>query len=466
MIAAVRLVVPWALLAVFLVCAIRWRIFLLGIPFLMLMGESVYFDTMKVFRVPGRLETPVLMLLWLVVVWVFATGRLTLASTWEARRDAFLVHPRPFLPEELAVLAFGALAMGHVAAGALRTGDFAGAVGRGLGMLSLVAGYYLVRDIVEHATRSEVMLFLSAVVLANTVATTLFVVHQGLNVNLYSGAANVTTIFEGTTITRAFTFAPPFVLLTTAYVLARRRWTPAWGLVLVITLVGVWVSYTRSLLLIVVAALTLAFLGRQLKNPSASQLFRRLLGISCVSLVLLWGFATVFHAQSGYFAGRLAGLRANPASAEGNSLITRIDYLTSTVAIVQRSDLTFGLGFPRPADELSAAQVESWGADMAWILIVYRTGIAGVVLIVAMCIGFGIRAYRLFMRETGDGEYLGLVFLIAIFSTFLLSFVSRTFVEPRALPLGFWLFAFVAAEARRIHDTTATPAPASERGTS
>lgn len=238
MIAAVRMMVPWALLAVFLVCAFRWRIFLLGIPFLMFMGESVFFDTMKVFSIPGRLERPVLLLLWLLAVWALATGRLSQGHAGVNRQGPSAERRLPL--EDLLILAFGALVIGHIAVGAVRTGDFAGAAGKGLGMLSVVVGYFLIRDIVAHASRREVVAFLGAVVLSNAIATALFIMHQGLQAGIYTGAANATTVFGGQVITRAFTFAPPFVLLTTAFVLARRRWTLGWGLVLLVTLVGVW----------------------------------------------------------------------------------------------------------------------------------------------------------------------------------------------------------------------------------
>ena len=97
------------------------------------------------------------------------------------------------------------------------------------------------------------------------------------------------------------------------------------------------------------------------------------------------------------------------------------------------------------------------GADTAWILVLYRLGVAGVVVYVAMFIGFGARAFRLFTSGTGDREYLGLVLLAGMFASALLTGTSWGFMQPGMLPMGLWLFAFVAEEALRGDDGLPEP---------
>ena len=152
MIALVRIAVPWALLTLFLFRARRARIFLLGIPFLLFMNYSVFFDRMRLFHTPGRLPQYVLLALWMLIVWVAATGRVRLGGGPDSTGSASLIR-HSFLPEELGVLALSALVLGNIAVDSVRTADFAGSFGRGLGMLSMVLGYFLVRDIVGHASR-------------------------------------------------------------------------------------------------------------------------------------------------------------------------------------------------------------------------------------------------------------------------------------------------------------------------
>ena len=448
MIALVRIAVPWALLTLFLFRARRARIFLLGIPFLLFMNYSVFFDRMRLFHTPGRLPQYVLLALWMLIVWVAATGRVRLGGGPDSTGSASLVRHR-FLPEEVGVLALSTLVLGHVAVDSVRTADFAGSFGRGLGMLSMVLGYFLVRDIVGHASRREVISFLATVVAANAVATGLFILHQGFHFGVYSGAEHSSFAFRGQVITRTFYFAPHFAVLTLAFVFARQRWGAMWAFVLVLSLLGVLVSYTRSLVLVVVVALLLAVAARGLKSPSAAGLLRRTLAVAAAAVLLIWSFTTFMPVQADYLAQRFSGIGANSSITRDPNVTVRTGFLTSTVGIVERHDIAFGLGFPSAVQEATVAQVEVWGADMAWILVVYSLGLAGVAVFALMFVGYAARAFLLFMKSSGEGEYLGLMYLVAIVASLLLTAVSWAFMEPGVLPMGLWLFAFVAAEARR-----------------
>jgi hypothetical protein len=446
--ALLQLVVPWALLAAFAAAAFKWRIFLLGIPFLMLMGASVFFDTMKPFQIPGRWEDNDRLLVWLCLVWLLASGRL-IARHVSEQPESVVRPASALLPEELAVVALGVLVLGHAVADALAGGDFAGSAGRALGMLSMVVGYFLIRDIVGRAPRREVIMFLGALVAANVVATLLFILHQGLHVSVYTLTEYQTILYGGRVLTRTFTFAPPFVVLTISFVLARRRWTPMWSLVLAITLAGVWVSYTRIWLVVFVVILALALLLRELKEPAGSRLLKRVLVLAVAGLSLFWISMIVLPTETRYFQERLAGLQDATGGTSDTSLLDRSQFLSRTIAIVRADDVLFGLGYPQASQTPEAGQVRLWGADMAWITVIYRLGLAGVVVFVVILIGYGMRAAQLFIRGSGDREYLGLLFLLAIVATALSTATTWAFMQQGALPMGLWLFAFLAAEARR-----------------
>jgi hypothetical protein len=315
-------------------------------------------------------------------------------------------------------------------------------------MLTMVLGYYLVRDIVSHATRREVISFLSMVVVANAIATTLFIIHQALPVDIYPRIES-SVVIEGQVITRTLYFAPRFIVLTLAFVFARRRWGGVWAIVLLTTLLGIMLSFTRTLLLVAIVALLLAVGAREIKTPSTGRLLRRAVAIAAFGMLLLWGFVTFLPAPAHYFEQRLAGLSGDAAIASDSSFVVRTEFLAATVDIVRRRDLAFGLGFPLASQEASVANVTVWGADMAWILVVYRLGLAGVLAFAVVYVGHAIRAFLLFMRDPDEGEYLGLVYFVAIVAGLTYTGVSRTFMEPNLLPMGLWLFAFVAAEARR-----------------
>jgi hypothetical protein len=132
---------------------------------------SLRFDTVRVFHTPGRFEVQVLVLLWLIVVGVVAAGRFLPKRASAGPLAMPIVHRRLLLPEELAVVALAALALGHILGDSVQTADFVDSAGGGLGMLCMVAGFFLIRGIVEYATHHETVWFVAAVVLANAVAT-------------------------------------------------------------------------------------------------------------------------------------------------------------------------------------------------------------------------------------------------------------------------------------------------------
>ena len=100
------------------------------------------------------------------------------------------------------------------------------------------------------AGRGDTLDFIKALVIVNTLAAVLFILHQGLHLPVYLVTEYQTISFMGQRITRSFYFMPQLLALAIAYVFARRTWSVVWVGVVVVTLGALWVSYTRSLLVI------------------------------------------------------------------------------------------------------------------------------------------------------------------------------------------------------------------------
>ena len=107
-----RLAVPAALLLWFLWKARTNRLCLLGIPVLMVMGQSVFFDNMKVFWRPGRLDATTLTMAWLFVVWLFTATR---PASDPLGVNVGPLGPSRILPEELPFLLLALVMVGHAA---------------------------------------------------------------------------------------------------------------------------------------------------------------------------------------------------------------------------------------------------------------------------------------------------------------------------------------------------------------
>jgi hypothetical protein len=170
---------------------------------------------------------------------------------------------------------------------------------------------------------------------------------------------------------------------------------------------------------------------------------------------VLGAFATLLPAEAGYLQQRLSSSGTSSAIVRDANVEVRMQDLSSTFAIIDRRDPVFGVGFPA-ASPAQTAQIELWGADIAWVPVLYNLGLVGAAAFGMLFIGYGVRALRLFARNEGDGEYLGLVYLIAVVTSLMLTMNTRSFMEPAALPMALWLFAFVAAEARRRDEDDAT----------
>ena len=300
---ALRTILPLALAAFFIYKGTRSRIYLLGIPFLMFMRSSVFFENARPFWIPGRFGADTHILLWLIVVWLVCTNMVLPARPGVARIRPF--GQRLSMPEEaliVVVAAYGVLQLGVTIA---QQGDASKALGEAQGFAYLFLGYFLVRAIVSTVSLDDVLAFVRILVIINTGAAVLFVLHQAVGLTVYAGAEYYTTTFMGETITRTFYFMPQLLPLSIAYIFSRRRWN-AWTVIAaMVNLAAVWFSYTRSPALIAVVIIAVSLLSPALKAGQARQVVRRAVASAVVFVALLLGVTQLFPVQSEYFVGRL-----------------------------------------------------------------------------------------------------------------------------------------------------------------
>ena len=136
------------------------------------------------------------------------------------------------------------------------------------------------------ASRRDTLDFIKSLVLVNTLAALLFILHQGLHLPVYLVTEYQTITFMGQRITRSFYFMPQLLSLAIAYVFARRTWSVFWVGVVLVTLAALWVSYTRSLLVIAVAELLVVLGVRLLKAQQAHLVVRRVGTLAAIVLAL------------------------------------------------------------------------------------------------------------------------------------------------------------------------------------
>jgi len=458
MIGALRYAVPGLLLLFFAVRSFRQRVFLLGIPFLMYMGNSVFFEKAKPFWIPSRLSPSDHVMLWLVITWVVYFDLLLPSFRRSAPRPR-LFGPALSSPEEIVLVGLAAFAVVEVGLTALRFSAATSALGQAKGFVYLFVGYFLLRGMLCRASREDSLDFVKALVVVNTIAAALFIVHQGLHHTIYLAVEYQTVVFMGQRLTRSFYFMPQLLTLALAYVFARRTWTVFWVGVLIVTLGALWVSYTRSLLVIAVAVFLTSLAVRLFKARQAHIAIRRAVTMLVLAAVLLGAAFVFLPVESRYLVSRIVTATSSGSLTSDPNLQNRQNKLRNVYAWIGPESHALGQGFATPAQDPPGANVPAMSADLVWVPVLYRFGLLGVLVVALLYATAGWRAARMSVSGDGDAEFLALVLLGVIVGTFLESFVSWTFLNPVRYPMGLWVFALLAAEACRRRAKRAAPAP-------
>jgi hypothetical protein len=455
----VRYALPVLLLLYFLSRSTRQRIFLLGIPFLMFQNLAVFFDKVRIFWVPRRLEPVDLMMIWLIIVWVIFFDLLLPARRRAGQRPR-LFGPALSSPEEWVLAGIAALATLELPLTALRFGAAGPALGEAKGFIYLFVGYFLLRGMLCGASRKDTIDLVTSLVVVNTIAAGLFFLHQGLHLPIYVGVTEYATFaFGGHLLTRSFYFMPQLMALSLAFCFVKPKWGLFWMAALVVNLAALWVSYTRGLIVIAAVELLVVLGARMSKASQVGRAVRRALMIGAI-VVLAGTFAFIaLPNESRYFASRIAQTDETGAVTSDANLVSRFRKMDRIYSAISGESVLLGQGYAAPGQEPTADDILWMSADVVWVPVIYRLGLLGVAGFVALYGLYAWRALRLSRSASGDAEFLALVVLAALVGQLLNGVTSWTILDPARYPMGLWLFAVLAAEAcrRRARGTAVMP---------
>jgi hypothetical protein len=442
----VRLVLPSVLLLYFLWRSLRQRVFLLGLPFLMDMYNSIFFESLRPFWVPGKWLPADHMMLWLLVTWIIYFD-LLLPRRRRAVRERRLFGPRPSAPEEIVLLGFAAYMLFKVGTTAVHYMDLGSAISEARTPLYVFAGYFMLRGILAHAGRKETVDLLAAIVVVNTIAAGLYVLHQGLHIYIYSGLVEFQyVVFNGEVLTRSFYFMPQYLPLAVAFCAAKRKWSLLWIGVLAVTLAAIWVSYTRALVLVAIVEIVVILTVRLLKQREAWPAAKRVVQIVVVLGVFVGAAVMLLPTQSTYLFSRIAETRSSGSALEDNNLQVRLGWWRTTYDWVGGDNRLLGAGFPSSAQDVRVTEVEIMAPDLVWVPTVWNLGLLGVAALAGLFIAFAWRATSMSLASEGDAALLSTVLLGVIVGVFLLGFVEWTIFDPWHTPMALSFFALLAVE--------------------
>ncbi len=445
----VSLVLPTVLLLYFLWRSLQQRVFLLGLPFLMDMYHSIFFERLRPFWVPSQWSAADHMMFWLLATWVVYFD-LLLPRGRQSMRERHLFGPRLSAPEEIVLVGLAAYMLLRVGMTALHYMDLGSAISEARNPLYIFAGYFLLRGMLAHAGRKDTVDFLTAVVVVNTIAAGLYVLHQGLHWYIYIGVTEYQWIvFNGETLSRSFYFMPQYLPLAVAFCAAMRRWSLLWLGVLGVTLAAIWVSYTRALVLVAIAEIAVIMTVRLLKQRDAWPAARRVVQLIVVMSVFVVAALTVLPTQSAYLISRITETQSIGGALEDHNLELRSTWWRTTDQWLGDGNRLLGAGFPSAAQDARVTEIGIMAPDLVWVPTLWNLGLLGVVVIAALFIAFGWRAASMSLASDGDAAFLPIVLLGVTVGVFLLGFVEWTIFDPYHTPIALSFFALLAVERSR-----------------
>jgi hypothetical protein len=443
MISTFSKILPYLLLLYFLIRSIKKPIYLIAIPFLLFMHFSIFFENVKIFTVPGRFSADVLFAAWMIIIWLvvkiieISQFNRKIESTISVRKrnsmDYIIICLMIITIVDLGIVYIQNLRLENVFE------EF-------ITIFSLFIGFFIVKEVFSNHSPNNISDFLFSIVLVNSLASCLYILHQGLHIGIYLNEEYLSEVFQGEVITRTFWFMPPLWFFSVCYLVAIKKGKSILFLILIIiNLLAIFISYTRSFLLITICLVLVYYLLNAYKNKNFYSAAKNITITVIIGLVLFIAVSKIFPRSTGYFLSRFTELKQGIHSQETNSLLYRFSRTGEVFNKIEIDKLFFGYG---PVTEMqsplvSSMRIVNW--DLVWTGVVFRWGVIGMVLFLLLYFVAIVKAFSLFIKRDGISSQLALMLLLVIVSQLIESVVSSTFLSSDRYPMGLWYFGLLAA---------------------
>lgn len=432
------MILPYSLLGIFLVKGFRKPIYFLGVSFLMYMSESIFFENVKIFQVPGRI-LPVLKMIWMIIFWLLPfifqlyIGRGIKRSRQIAGTLDYLIIVLVFTT----IVGLSVTLMTYPVTTGLIMEFFV--------LLSLFVGYFIIRDW-SFSCKPEVLKgFLLSLVMVNTLSAVFYILHQGAGLGIYDIEEYIEEIFGGERITRSFWFMPQFLFFSIAYLLVFRADRPLiYTVMLIINLGAVFITYSRSTLIVSLFLIVFYFIILGFKENRIGYIIKNIVLYMVIAAIGLIAVIKIFPTNAQYFQDRFRELTEERSPYQINSLEYRIERTAGVVESIDAGKIIFGMGPVTEDQEPSVPAMKSITSDMVWTGVAYRWGLIGFVVFILLYVYAFLKSYKIFVKSTGLISLMALMFMIILVSQFLEGITSWTFLSGHGYATGLWYFAMVA----------------------
>ena len=431
MIELLRKLLPYSFIIYYFVKGNKEPLYFLGIPFLMFMSNSIFFDGVKIFTQPGFLNYA-LILIWLTLFWIAA--RLTSQKSILAYTNS--LNSLDFCIIGLIVISLAGLVI------TLTHSVVPELVEEFIHLVSLFAGFFIIKDWISRNKPELVIKFFYSLIVINTIASILFILHQGLGIHIYLEKESLQEYFDGEEITRSFWFMPQFLFFSITFLFVfRKSYSKTYLPLLLLNLLAIFITYTRSYVTIIVVIFLLYFLFVGIKKKRAELIFKNILKYSILGILGVFILSKIFPTKSKFFMERFSSISAPSTSKDPNNLQFRFMHTSNIISHMDNNSKLFGEGPVTEKQSDWVPDMELATSDMVWSGVVFRWGFVGLFLFILLYIFSIIKAFKFYINSEGLLSDLALFLLIYIVSQILESFVSWTFLSEHGFPTGLWYFA-------------------------
>lgn len=434
---------PYLFLLYFLIRSVKKPIYLLGIPFLIFLRYCIFFENVKIFAIPGRFSADILFIAWLILFWIIF--RVINSSQFFDKNNSFYNKSErnslDYIVIGLMIISVVDLIIVYLEY--LRIENVFTEFVR---MFSLFIGFFIIKDILRYYSLTLIADFLFSIVLINSIASFLYILHQGLHLNIYNSEEYISEIFQGEVITRTFWFMPLLWFFSISYLFVfRKPKSIIYFILLLINFLALFISYTRSFLVIAVLLVLLYYLLNAYKGKNFYAAAKNIILTCIAGFILFVAISKFFPTNTNFFLSRFIELKQNPYNEDSNSLLYRFSQTGKVLNKINESKLILGYG-PVTETQLSLVknmQVATW--DLVWTGVVFRWGIIGLALFVLLYTVSILKAFYLFMERDGVLSQLALLLLLVIVSQVIESFISSTFLSTDRYVMGLWYLGILSA---------------------
>jgi hypothetical protein len=443
MISTFSKLLPYLLLLYFLIRSIKKPIYLVGIPFLLFMHFSIFFENVKIFTVPGRFGTDVLFAAWMVIIWILIKI-IDFSQLNRKYENIISISKRNSM--DYIIICLMIISIVDLSIVYIQNLRLENVFTEFITIFSLFIGYFVVKEVFRNHSPNNISDFLFSIVLVNSLASCLYILHQGLHLGIYLNEEYLSEVFQGEVITRTFWFMPPLWFFSICYLIAIKKGKSILFLALIIiNLLAIFISYTRSFLLITICLVLVYYLLNAYKNKNFYSAAKNIIVTVIIGLVLFIAVSKIFPKSTGYFLNRFTELKQGMHNQETNSLLYRFSRTGEIFNKIELDKLFFGYG---PVTEIqsplvSSMRIVTW--DLVWTGVVFRWGVIGMLLFVLLYVVSIAKAFFIFLRRDGISSQLALMLLLVIVSQLIESVVSSTFLSSDRQAMALWYFGLLAA---------------------